>query len=579
MVQVTLNQVQKQYDVTICGAGLAGLTLARQLKMQMPGLKILLLDKIARPLPQAAFKVGESTVEVGAHYLSHVLKLTDYFEKNHYHKLGLRYFFSDASGSFEKRPEFGLSQFPPVNSYQIDRGILENDLRQFNEEAGVELIENCSVQDILLSNNDEFHQVIYTRKGDNTHQTVTCRWVIDAMGSRRLLQKKLGLVKDNDEKFNAVWFRVNGCANVNDFVPKTVESWHQRVANGIRYYSTNHLMGNGYWVWLIPLSSGNTSIGIVASEKFHPWLEFNSYGQAYKWLEKYEPVLASYLQDKKPLDFEGRRHYSYSSKQIFSQNRWACVGISGVFSDPFYSPGTDQIGFTNSVTTELIQLELDRKLTQQKVDDANLYCLSYHEGVTRNIQSGYPFFGNALVMGTKLLWDNVSGWSSSGPMMFNSFFFDQEKKAKIQKVTGKFFLLSYQMQQLFKDWATKSNGQNSFDFLDYLSIPFVRKLYERNLQPNKTEQELIDDHLASMETLEELAQVIFLIALEDTMPEALSQLPSPLWLNAWSISLDANKWSSNGLFRPKTQPRNLHNITEQMRNVLLANQRKAPIYC
>lgn len=579
MLQVTSNQENNQYDITICGAGLAGLTLARQIKMRMPALKILLLDKMARPLPTAAFKVGESTVEVGAHYLSHVLQLTDYFEKNHYHKLGLRYFFSNAGDSFHKRPEYGLSEFPPVNSYQIDRGILENDLRNFNEEAGINLIENCFVQDIVLSDNDDNHQVIYTSKGNNTHQTATSRWVIDAMGGRRFLQKKLGLVKDNDEKFSAVWFRVNGCMNVTDFVPKSEENWHQRVANGIRYYSTNHLMGNGYWVWLIPLSSGHTSIGIVASEKFHSWSEFNSYERAYKWLEKHESVLASSLQNEQPLDFMGRRHYSYSSKQIFSANRWACVGISGVFSDPFYSPGTDQIGFTNSVTTELIELDFQSKLTQEKVDDANSYCISYHEGVTRNIHSGYPFFGNALVMSAKLLWDNVAGWSLSGPMMFNSLFFDQEKGVKIRQITGKFFLLSYQMQQLFQDWSIKSESRNTFDFIDYLGIPFIRKLYERNLKPNKTEQDLIADHLENMEILEELAQAIFLVALEDTMSEALAQLSNPVWLNAWAISLDVNKWSTNGIFRPKTKPRNLHIITEQLRSVLLSKQLKVTVSC
>ena len=34
--------------------------------------------------------------------------------------------------------------------------------------------------------------------------------------------------------------------------------------------STNHICGEGYWVWLIPLSSGPISIGIVADPRFHP---------------------------------------------------------------------------------------------------------------------------------------------------------------------------------------------------------------------------------------------------------------------------------------------------------------------
>ena len=40
--------------------------------------------------------------------------------------------------------------------------------------------------------------------------------------------------------------------------------WHSRLAEGDRSFSTNHLMGEGYWVWLIRLASGATSVGIVA---------------------------------------------------------------------------------------------------------------------------------------------------------------------------------------------------------------------------------------------------------------------------------------------------------------------------
>ena len=32
---------------------------------------------------------------------------------------------------------------------------------------------------------------------------------------------------------------------------------------GVRKLSTNHVCGQGYWVWLIQLSSGPISIGIV----------------------------------------------------------------------------------------------------------------------------------------------------------------------------------------------------------------------------------------------------------------------------------------------------------------------------
>jgi hypothetical protein len=64
---------------------------------------------------------------------------------------------------------------------------------------------------------------------------------------------------------------------------------------------------------------------------------------------------------------------------------------------------------------------------------------------------------------------------------------------------------------------------------------------------------------------EEFAQVIFLLALEDTMPEKLAEFPSSVWLNAWAISLDDKRWETDGLFRPTSKPRDLSPIMKQIR--------------
>ncbi len=578
---------QNIYDVAICGSGLAGLTLARQLKLKMPDISIVLLDRLARPLPEAAFKVGESTVEVGAFYLTDVLQLADYLEEHHLHKLGLRYFFGDAHGPFHKRPELGLSEFHSPNSYQIDRGRLENDLRQLNVEAGIELLEKCLVKDIKLteehgqlqvpefnsgewlnSNKQQLNQVIYTQGNSKTERTIRARWVIDAMGRRRFLQKKLDLTRPNNPRFSAVWFRLDGRLDVSDFVPKTEQKWHDRVPNNNRYYSGNHLCGEGYWIWIIPLSSGYTSVGIVTDEKVHAFGEYHTYEKACRWLTKYEPTLAFHLQDKQLADFHKIPQYSYSSKQVFSPNRWACVGVAGIFPDPFYSPGTDLIGFGNSLICQMIEQDREGKLTPETVDDANRFLIQYGDGLATNIHNAYLCFGNETVMAMKYFWDILSGWAFSAPLMFNSLFLDPDKRARVRQEAGQFFLLSYRMNQLFRDWSAKSLRRTSFEFIDYLEIPFIKELRSRNLKTGKTEQELIEDHVASIQMFEEFAQVIFLLALEDTMPEKLADFPTSIWLNARAISLNDQQWEVDGLFRPTSKARDLRPLMNQIRHYL-----------
>ncbi len=74
---------RKDFDVVICGGGLAGLTLARQLKLELPDVSVAVVDRSVRPLPEAAFKVGESSVELATHYFKVVLELSDYFKSRH----------------------------------------------------------------------------------------------------------------------------------------------------------------------------------------------------------------------------------------------------------------------------------------------------------------------------------------------------------------------------------------------------------------------------------------------------------------------------------------------------------------
>jgi flavin-dependent dehydrogenase len=162
---MTWEAVQPVHDVVICGGGLAGLTLARQLKIELPALSVVVIDRLARPLPEAAHKVGEATSELAAHYFGNVLQLENHLTQRHYLKMVLRFFLGDARGRFEHRPEIGPSLYPPLPTWQLDRGRLENDLRQLVMEIGVQLLEDTAVDDIRLADGDDPHVVLCRRNG------------------------------------------------------------------------------------------------------------------------------------------------------------------------------------------------------------------------------------------------------------------------------------------------------------------------------------------------------------------------------------------------------------------------------
>jgi flavin-dependent dehydrogenase len=570
------NFLQESYDVVICGGGLAGQTLARQLRRAVPDQSILLVDRLNRPLPESAFKVGESSVELGAHYLSEKLGLSDYFNTRHLFKCGLRYFLGDTNGPFHERPEYGLSGFPKVHSYQIDRGMLENDLRAMNQADGVHLLEGADVSDVALGSNGQHHVVEIVDKSTSQSRKIEAKWVVDASGRRRLLQKKLGLDRKKVKgRCSSSWFRYEGRIDISDMVPAGETAWHARVPERNRYFSTNHIINKGYWVWFIPLGSGNTSVGIVALDEIHPFSEYNTYPRSLEWLRHHEPVVYDFVKDLPPMDFKCLNGYSYTSKQVYSIDRWACVGEAGVFSDPFYSPGNDMIGFGNSMVTSMIKQDAEGTLTPKLVDEYNWFLIGLNDSLTDKIQQIYPLFGHPPATAAKLVWDNAAAWGILCPQMFNSTFLDPfGKHAQLRAVTARFFALTNRMHKMFSDWAQRAPGNLTFGFFNYLSLDFLHKYRARNLRSGKEMPELLADARQNMAIIEELAQALFLIAVEDVMPEQLHRFPKDTWLNAWHVGLDPERWDSDGLFAPESAPRDFGPIREQIR-ALLRNRSEA----
>lgn len=555
-------------DVVICGGGFAGLTLARQLRREHPGLSVAVIDRLERPLPEAAFKIGESTVELAAYYLRDILGLAEYMDRAHLRKLGLRFFFPRKDGSpgkLAERPEVGLSKFATVPSYQIDRGRLENDLRAIVEADGVRLIEGARIDALEVGTDGAGHAVHYFGAGgDAARRTLRARWLVDSTGRSRMLQRQLGLGKRREADHHAAWFRVEGKLDVDDMVPASDAAWHDRVPGKKRWFSTNHLVNTGYWVWVIPLSSGHTSVGIVASRQYHPLETFNSRERAQGWLERHEPDFAARLGQHRTMDFGVIRNYSHTSGQVFSADRWACSGDAGVFSDPMYSPGSDLIAFANSSISWLIGEDLAGRLTPQMAEEKSRFVISIGELLTRSIQVNYHLLGSPVTMAAKLFWDITAGWSVVQPLMFGKTFLDSAKQTRVRAESRQFFFMALQMNTMFADWAARGCGQNArFDFIDYFEVDPVRLMRDRNLVPDKSTEEMIEDQKLNMRLLEDLAQALFRIAVADVLPGHLHRIEGR-WLNAWSVGLDPDKWEERGLFAPRSPARDISYLTEPL---------------
>jgi flavin-dependent dehydrogenase len=442
--------------VAILGGGLAGGCLARQLRMEAPALRVLVAEKRAHPVPEAAFKVGESSVEIGANYLQQRLGLEAHLRAAQLEKLGLRYFFPYGDNSdLTQRVELGPPRFPPVPSFQLDRGRLENFLLRTNAELGVDVLDDTRARSIALDAGGA-HRV--SLSGPRGSREIRARWLVDASGRAGLLKRQLGLVRPSAHGANAAWWRFRSRIKIDDWSDDA--AWRARVPSGLRWHSTVHLMGVGYWFWLIPLGSGSHSFGIVADADLHPFSRINRFERALDWLREFEPQAAAVMEAhaSELEDFLALQHFAHGCARVFSPDRWALIGEAGVFTDPFYSPGSDFIAMGNDYVTDLIVRDLGGEDARARAEIFNATYLRFFDAFIRLYDGQYPIMGNAQVMTAKVAWDNACYWAINALLFFQRRLRQPDFMASIDPMMRRFFLLHARMQQFLRAWYDADSG-------------------------------------------------------------------------------------------------------------------------
>ncbi len=527
-------------DVIICGGGLAGLLLGRQLRRELPQLSVTILERTRRPLPDAAHKVGESSVEIASQYLEK-LGLREYLLDRQLVKFGLRFFPGGGHLPLAARTEIGPSVEPIVRSYQLDRGRLEDDLRAFDQADGVELIEGANVLDVTLGTGDAqhggLHIVEYERDGQK--QQRTARWLVDAAGRSAIMRKKLRLTRGSGHGASASWFRIRGRLDINDLVPREETAWHARDGSDRRWRSTNHLMGPGYWVWIIPLSTGNTSIGIVVHNELHEFHTINTLESSRAFIAKNEPVLDRVLDGWEVLDFLCLKGYSHGVARGWSADRWAMVGEAGAFVDPLYSPGSDFIAYANSFTVELIRTDLAGGALAAKTTLLNGQYRSLFGGTVDLFRQAAPVYGHARAMAAKLVWDNFTYWSFSCQYFQQSIFrLEPEEHAPFAAVGMRFIELSNCMQTLFRAWAELAPQGDPEPTFRLMPV-FPSMLVDAHIAVGRrmTPPETLDYMRVCAKQAEEMASELVLRVVQELGPEVGEQLLDRLQLDRLQVEI------------------------------------------
>ena len=320
-------------DVLIIGAGPSGCVASSYLKNNGINAKVVEKSKFPR------FVIGESLLPRCMDHFEETGLLESLMKQNFEIKAGARFLKNGIVCNFD----FSKKHTPGWDyTWQVPRADFDHTLAQEIVKKGVDISFEHEVLAVEFDAEGNSATTVKTQTGET--YTIHAKFIIDSSGYGRVLPRLLDLDLPSTLTPNSAIFT------------HVAETDRPQGEEGT--IITFDVVTDEAWLWVIPFSNGNTSIGFVGPTDF-----IESYpGTKTEKLKEMLKLSDHYYNRLKDLDFLFEPHiiknYSKAVKQLYGKG-YALTGNSAEFLDPVFSSGVTFATESGVKAAKLITKELN----------------------------------------------------------------------------------------------------------------------------------------------------------------------------------------------------------------------------
>ena len=305
--------MKKEVDVLVIGAGPSGSVAAAMLNKA--GVSVQVVEKMKFP----RFVIGESLLPRCMEALEEAGLLEAVKAKGFQRKDGAKFVMEGKICDFNFSHQYTHGwQW----TWQVPRADFDKTLADECERMGVSISYETEVTGIEIL---EDHSIITVKGSTGNMETIKAKFIIDGSGYGRVIPRLFGLERPSSlPPRKAVFCHVTDPRRSDAFEPNRIVVYvHQPKT----------------WIWVIPFSNGNTSLGFVGDPAFFDQYK-GTLKEQYQGLLAAEPEIAARFEQAEMIWDEPKMLQSWSvTTDTFYGKGFVLTGNVTEFLDPIFSSG------------------------------------------------------------------------------------------------------------------------------------------------------------------------------------------------------------------------------------------------